>query len=103
MYVYIYIYIYTHNIVLGACTLPGLGPADHRVTVRYAMLRARACHIYTYIYIYTHVLYYIYIYICTFIGPADCRNSSGSWRGKRWGGIRPRERTEPTNLRVLGF
>ena len=76
-------------------------------------------YIYIYIYMYidryvqlhriVYLIYiYIYIYKTTQVSSRGVIQETGKGRGEgRWGGRagcgRPRERTEPTNLRVLGF
>ena len=70
-------------------------------------------YMYVCIYIYEYIIcMYVYIYIYIYIYTHSVENPLGGrrlvWRrlifGSPEGGFgRPRERTEPTNLRVLGF
>ena len=90
--IYIYIYIYTH--------------APIHIYIYISLY----VYIYIYMCIYLYIMcIYIYIYIYIYIihtrqpdSPPD-RSSALSSRGSEPGGGQPRERTEPTNLRVLGF
>ena len=72
----------------------------------YTYTYIHACiHIYIYICIYTYVYRYIDICTCIYLRYHVILRSppSGATAGGRGGCGRPRERTEPTNLRVLGF